>query len=191
MYRFAVLLAGLAACGGVDNRPKNLDFITGAILNPNCAAAQCHSAFRRQAGDEFDTPAAARRSLLTYGPLQIQNGCQPFPQACDATLIKSITVGLQSVLEPSVTNVRMPFDGPLANADVALIQDWISEGWDKMNPETNGEGPFGAQCLPFDDSGNPQDVCGLDGNVHSCGTDGNIGDIVKVCTSRCDGGACP
>jgi hypothetical protein len=191
MLRFVGFVACLAACGGADDRPKNLEYITGAILEPTCAVAQCHSAFRRQAGDEFDTTTAARVSLITYGHLQIQNSCQPYPQECDATLIKSVTVGLQSVLDPSVTNVRMPFDAPLPNEDVALMQDWIAEGWDTMNPATNGEGPFGAQCIPIDDSGNPQNACALDKNVHACTPEGNIGALIKVCTSTCAAGACP
>jgi hypothetical protein len=188
MFRHVVLFACLAACGGVDDRPKNLEYITGAILIPTCSAAQCHSQFRQWAGDEFDTTTAARRSLIDYRHVIPQNSCLPYPQVCDATLIISVTKGLQSVVDPSYGIVRMPYDAPLPNVDVALIQDWIAEGVDKTNTTTNGEGPIGAQCVPEENSGN---ACALDGNVHACTPEGNIGGLVKACTSACANGACP
>src|SRR5438045_1803927 len=66
MHRLALAGALLAsACGSAtDDRPPTLDFITETILAPSCATAQCHSAFAREVGDEFDTPAAARRSIV-------------------------------------------------------------------------------------------------------------------------------
>ena len=63
---YGVLLA--SACGSAtDDRPATLDYITETILAPTCATAECHSDFKRQVGDQFDTPAGARRSIVANG----------------------------------------------------------------------------------------------------------------------------
>ena len=51
----------------------------------------------------------------------------------------------------------MPYDGPMPDADILLIQKWISLG------------ALGAQCYP-----DGVNVCGPDENVHACDDDGNL-----------------
>jgi cytochrome c551/c552 len=133
MHRLVLASALLAACGSADDRPPTLDYIVENILAPSCAAAQCHSAFRQQVGDQFDTVAAARRSIVV-------NGLVHFPdEVADPShslLIRVLTVGATSVLDPSIGNVRMPYDSAIPDADVELIAAWIAGG------------AHGAQCLP-------------------------------------------
>src|SRR5437879_5693341 len=120
MFRLASVLAALAACGtSTDDRPATLSYITEAILQPDCATAECHSSFRQQVGDVFDTIKAARRSIVA-------NGLVVYPDDAampgQARLVQAITVGLPSILEPGYGNVRMPYDAPMPNEDVQLIK---------------------------------------------------------------------
>src|ERR1051325_3292537 len=74
----AALLGG--ACGTTDDRPRTLRYITQTILAPTCAIAQCHSAFKQEVGDEFDTIEAARRDGNSSGgrhPAQKPGGDVP------------------------------------------------------------------------------------------------------------------
>lgn len=121
-------LAG-AACGGTDDRPRTLAYITEAILVPTCAAAECHSAFKQAVGDQFDTVDATRRSI-------VDNGLVAPGDPADSLLIQSLTTGVPSILDPGGADVRMPFDAPIPDADVQLISAWIEAG------------AAGAQCLP-------------------------------------------
>ncbi len=46
----------LAACGAEDyQRPRTVEYITQAILAPNCGNVQCHSALSHEANYKFDT----------------------------------------------------------------------------------------------------------------------------------------
>lgn len=158
------LLGGAAgACGVTDDRPPTLEYITDTILMPTCAAAQCHSAFKMEAGDEFDTVDATRRTIVVNGLVELGS-----PRA--SFLYNSITIGETSVINPGTT-VRMPFDAPMPDADVALIGTWITNG------------APGAQCLA-NDQGNGCSVTGPSGgklyHVVKC-VDGNIGDLVMDC----------
>ncbi|HSS03183.1 MAG TPA: hypothetical protein VLM79_39240, partial [Kofleriaceae bacterium] len=57
-------VAALAGCSQTDNdRPATLQYITEAILQPNCAQDVCHSSYTRAKGYAFDTVAAARASM--------------------------------------------------------------------------------------------------------------------------------
>jgi hypothetical protein len=167
------LLIGLLAvggCGSTDDRPRTLEYITDTILAPTCAVAECHSAFKMEVGDQFDTVKAARRSMVANGLLNYSSDEGP----AGSTLILSMTVGVPSLLDPP-TRVRMPYDGPMPDADIALIEAWIAEG------------AHGAQCAP-NDAGN-----GCSATTVGTGTagvttfhvvkcaDGNIGDLVMDC----------
>jgi hypothetical protein len=172
MYRLALFAALLAACGSAtDDRPATLEYITETILAPTCALAECHSAFKQQAGDVFDTPESVRRSIVLNGlayPFERDN-------PSDADLIKSLTIGLPSVIDDSRGLVRMPFVQPMPDADIDLIARWIADGVP------------GAQCLP-----NPQNrgceivqqaaggVIVTRYNVVEC-NDGNYGALVQMC----------
>jgi len=129
-----VLIGALfaAACGATDDRPRTLAYITETILEPTCASAQCHSAFKRAVGDQFDTLEATRESIVV-------NGLVVYPddvaRPTGSLLFRTLTVGGPSILDPGSGNVRMPYDAPMPDADVELIRAWIEEG------------AKGAQCL--------------------------------------------
>ncbi|HEX3758542.1 MAG TPA: hypothetical protein VHW23_07530 [Kofleriaceae bacterium] len=164
----ALLASASGACGATDDRPRNLEYITQTILAPTCAAAECHSAFKMEVGDEFDTVDAARRTILN-------NGLVSPGDPSGSTLVQSITVGVPSILDPmSQTIVRMPFDSPMPDADVALIEAWIQDG------------AAGAQCLANDQgNGCSTTTNGATRTYHvvKC-VDGNIGDVVMDCPGK-------
>jgi len=157
----ALLGSAAGACGVTDDRPRTLEYITQTILEPTCAAAQCHSAFKREVGDEFDTVEATRQSIVVNGLVT--------PGDPNSYLIQSLTIGVRSMFGSNM--VRMPFDAPMPDADVALIRAWIAEG------------ARGAQCLA-NEQGNGCSITGTSPNrvfhVVQC-VDGNIGPVVMDC----------
>jgi hypothetical protein len=161
------LLAG--ACGNaMDDRPATLDYITETILAPSCATAECHSAFKRQVGDVFDTPAAARRTIvanqLVAYPDDVADPARSF-------LVTTLTVGSPSILRPDSGNVRMPYDAAMPDADIQLIEAWIAGG------------ARGAQCEPNAEHRGCLATHVLDHTEYAvveC-VDGNIGAVVTVC----------
>src|SRR5690242_19476260 len=82
MYRLLFLAAGvLAGCGTIecdedtytctggdnnmDDRPLTLEYVQVTVLRPNCANAQCHSAFSYTSQYRFDTIAHTQDSLVS------------------------------------------------------------------------------------------------------------------------------
>jgi hypothetical protein len=170
MHRLVVAALVLAACGSTtDDRPQTLPYITEAILRPTCGVTQCHSQFRQELGYVFDTVASARESIVGLNLVTIPDD-QAMPD--QSRLLRSIEVGLPSVLSPGSGNVRMPYDAPMPNEDVELMRMWIRSG------------ASGAQCLPG------IDVCEAK-EVHACDSDGNL-DVVPIqtCSGNCLNGAC-
>jgi len=118
MMRLVVAALALAACGTtIDDRPKTLEYVTVAILQPSCAAAQCHSSFRRAEDFAFDTVEEARDSMLTYPQLVVVD--EPENSLLYQVLIAPGGDG---------PTPRMPYDQPMSDLDVALIHDWIATG---------------------------------------------------------------
>jgi hypothetical protein len=111
MHRLVLVGAiALAACTQSDNdRPATLEYVTEAILQPNCGQYDCHSSFRRETGYAFDTVEEAKKSLSG-----IVISTDP-----DASL-------LYNVLTRQI--MRMPYDSPLPDKDIALIRTWITDG---------------------------------------------------------------
>lgn len=176
MHRFVLLGALVAnACGSAtDDRPLTLEFITETILAPSCGTAECHSAFRAQVGDVFDSPAAARRTIVA-------NGLVRFPyevtDPSSTLLVRVLTVGAPSLLGSGT--VRMPYDAPLPDADVELIRAWVAAGVP------------GAQCEPSAQNLGCQtravSTGGLVDEVVEC-VDGYVVRVVQTCANnqRCD-----
>jgi len=161
------LLAG--ACGNViDDRPATLEYITETILAPTCATAECHSAFRRQVGDVFDTPAATRRTI-------VGNGLVAYPDdmadPARSFLITTLTVGSPSILNPGSGNVRMPYDAAMPDADIRLIEAWIAGGALGAQCEANAEGRGCRATRVLDHT---------EYAVVEC-VDGNVGAVVTAC----------
>lgn len=109
----------LAACGASeDDRPRNLDYITTAILVPSCAAAVCHSSFRQEAGLAFDSVDGARTTFQADPKLIAPVGDEP---SAPPGLVLNLTVE-----QPGAP--RMPYDAPLPDVDIAVIEDWLRAG---------------------------------------------------------------
>jgi hypothetical protein len=108
MFRLVVAAAlASAACSQTDNdRPATLQYVTEAILQPNCAQDVCHSSYTKTKGYAFDTVAAAKQSLQ-----MLVNPDEP-----ESSL-------LYTVLTRQVK--RMPYDAPLPQKDIDLILRWI------------------------------------------------------------------
>jgi hypothetical protein len=176
MNRFVLsgaLLAG--ACGSAtDDRPSTLDYITETILAPTCAAAECHSAFKREVGDQFDTPAAARLSIVANGLVLFPDDTKDPASVSSSFLIRTLTVGTPSILSPGSGNVRMPYDAPMPDGDIELLKAWISAG------------AHGAQCVANAQGEGCQveDVAGVPVfRVVTC-VDGDAVAVVKTCPAN-------
>ena len=99
----------LAACTQTDNdRPRTLQYVTEAILQPNCAQDVCHSSYSRTKGYAFDTVAAAKQSLQIPGLVS--------PSDPESSLLYTV------LIRPVK---RMPYDAPLPQKDIDLILRWI------------------------------------------------------------------
>ena len=169
MPRLVLVAALLGACGSeVDDRPATLEFITETILAPSCAVAQCHSAFKRQVGDQFDTVEATRVTMVANGLVIEANASDPLT----SYLVQSLTVGVTSLLDPEDGLIRMPYDSPLPDADIELIKRWIAGGI------------HGAQCVPNAEGRGCQTFIDVDGRratrVVEC-VEGDVGDTIAVC----------
>ena len=170
MIRLCWLAGALAACGtSTDDRPATLQYITEAVLAPDCGSAPCHSTFTQQVGDVFDTIKGARKSM-------VDNGLVVYPDdtanPMQARLVQAVTVGLPSILAPGSGNIRMPYDAPMPTEDIQLIKRWIASG------------ALGSQCVPEEGS-----VC-VGNKLTACDSDGNLGATIMVCTNACSEGAC-
>jgi len=121
---FAFVAFGLTACGvDEDDRPKTLEYVTAAVLAPNCGNAQCHSSFRRAEDYAFDTIEETRITIQTYAGLVIAGDAE-------SSLLYRVLVSDGG--ENQVP--RMPYDQPMADKDVRLIYDWIDRGAAGVTP---------------------------------------------------------
>jgi hypothetical protein len=174
MKRF--VLAGAlvaAACGtATDDRPRTLEYITRAILAPSCATAECHSAFRAQVGDVFDTPEATRRTIVANHLVRYPD---EIADPSSTLLVRVLTVGATSLLDPASGNVRMPYDAPLPDLDIELIAAWIADGIPGAQCTPNDVG-LGCQVRNVTVMGQTRVV----NEVVEC-PDGNVGRLIQTC----------
>ncbi|HEY4177746.1 MAG TPA: hypothetical protein VGM90_12960 [Kofleriaceae bacterium] len=112
------LLAAASGCGSdTDDRPQTLEFITQTILAPSCATANCHSSFTQAEGVILSNVDDARTTLRNYvspGDVSTDDG--------------GLLCYLLSPGGKDAPCKRMPYDAPLANADINLIYLWIQSG---------------------------------------------------------------
>jgi len=174
MHRLAYLALLCGACG-VDDRPLTIAYVTESVLAPNCGAAQCHSAFSANYTDVFDTVEGARATIVDHNLLSFDSAALD-PPAYDpanptqAHLIVTITSPTGYI--PAIG--RMPWDAPLPQQDVELLERWIAAG------------APGAQCDPFFDL-----ACNND-RLMSC-NDWNFGNVIEDCAAaglHCSAGGC-
>lgn len=166
----AELEAGDPKCG----RPLELEYITVAILAPSCGQAQCHSRFRQAGGLSFSNPEDARRSLVLPNAAPLlsftSEKFDPLSTGGPPNLIRWVTE-----IDPFGTGIgRMPFDAPLPNRDIDLLEVWIRAPRAAVDSNGNtivapGGSARGAQCNPelfggFACRGTEKVRCNSDGN---------------------------
>jgi hypothetical protein len=155
-----------------DDRPATLKYITETILTPTCASAECHSSFTREVNDQFDSVAATRRSVVANGLVLFPDDTVDADAATNSYLVRSLRVGNPSLLDPGSGNIRMPFDAPMPEADIRLIEKWI------------GDGAHGAQCEPTAQNLGCGFITDAKGKVTfqvvEC-VDGDVGKVVETC----------
>lgn len=152
MQRLAMVALVLAACGTTDDqRPRNLDYITEAILAPSCGAATCHSSFKIADGFAFDTVAATRATFQSDEALILSKG-DSADDPSTSGLVLSLTLEQEDA-------PRMPLNAPLADADIALIEDWIGFGAPgTCNGLSACLGPYALPCQDVKTHSNPNTV---------------------------------
>jgi hypothetical protein len=147
----------VAACAEDDyERPPTVEYITEAILIPSCAPAQCHSTFAQAEGFSFSTVDESRHAVIDLVAGAVE----------DFNVGTAENAELYQVLVRRVD--RMPFDQPLANADIALIREFIERGAQH------------AQCRPSDGA----QQC-LGDKIATCGDDFNFQQpAIEDCKAR-------
>jgi hypothetical protein len=122
-----IMLLGLAGatagCGSAtDSRPATWSYVSTAILQPNCATANCHSALAQRASVDLSTRAAGYHSLVdrkfVITPADVPSLTD------DQRVERSQVINLMH----AQGNLRMPPDMPLPETDIQLVASWIRAG---------------------------------------------------------------
>jgi hypothetical protein len=125
---FLVFLAGAVVGCGVpgDDRPADWQYISAAIIAPNCATSSCHSPTTAAAGLDLSTAERGYTSLLT---LRLPN-----KKGSDVVRARTMVVPYRPAESRMIRMLRadganrMPPDRPLAEADIELIERWVLQG---------------------------------------------------------------
>jgi hypothetical protein len=107
-------LSGLAAgCGSTtDDRPARWSFIAPAIIEPSCATVSCHSSVAQRSGVILEPREVAYKNL--------HDRFLVVPGDKDTSEIVA--------LMRAEGSARMPPDFALPEADIELIERWITAG---------------------------------------------------------------
>jgi hypothetical protein len=113
-FLLVVAAAALIGCGSAtDERPAKWSFISATIIQPSCATVNCHSEVAQRAGVDLHDRASGFRDLVGRG------------------FVLPVDEMSRSALEYLMRgwgSLRMPPDQPLPDADIRLINQWISDG---------------------------------------------------------------
>jgi F420-0:gamma-glutamyl ligase-like protein len=122
---FAALAPALGCGIEIDNRPAQWSYIYPAIIEPSCATASCHSDFTRRAGVNLgDTDEAYYQMVARHF---VATCAVPAGGAADPTCLARIAGDSEVVhLMRADGASRMPPDFALPEADIQLIEAWIS-----------------------------------------------------------------
>jgi hypothetical protein len=141
----SVVLAIIAGCGEVDDRPATWSYISPAIFQTNCASTSCHGAAAAVSGLDFSTPDRGYTSLTdlwTWEVVAPDAGAPPSGVPCatvDGTFVcEQMLRPLVTPYDPAGSRVvnmlrardapRMPPDRPLTEPDIELVERWILNG---------------------------------------------------------------
>jgi hypothetical protein len=125
VFALAVSFVGLLGigCGGTnDPRPATWSYVSTAILEPNCATANCHSAIAARASVDLSDRKVGYTSLVDRKFV--------ISKAAAMSLTDDERVARSPVpnLMRAVGNLRMPPDQPLPEPDIVLFENWIRAG---------------------------------------------------------------
>ncbi len=122
-----VVLALVASgCGEEeDPRPARWSYIYPTLIQPACNTSGCHAKHTATFGFQLDTPEGAYIDLVG-GMFSGPN--QPFPPQSYVKPGRPDESRLLYLLRGDNVAYRMPPDGPLPEADIALIEKWILAG---------------------------------------------------------------
>ncbi|HEY6475453.1 MAG TPA: hypothetical protein VI456_02665 [Polyangia bacterium] len=116
----AVTAVAGTGCGGTkDDRPPQWSFISATIIEPSCATVNCHSAITHQGGVDLSNAQIGYETLVKNSGGMTFYVYPKYPQYSQLITLLNATGSL-----------RMPPDNPLPQADIALIEQWISDGAD-------------------------------------------------------------
>lgn len=113
----------LGACGGDEDRPATWSYISPAIIQPNCATSSCHSRGTAVSGLDLSTAKDGYETLF-YQTLAGNRSGLPRRLITRGNPTQSRVVNMLRAYGAA----RMPPDRPLAEADIALIEEWILSG---------------------------------------------------------------
>ena len=116
VFLAALLALGIsvgAGCGSsTDDRPADWSVIAATIVEPSCATVNCHSKISHQGGVDLHDRETGYYTLL--------NGFYVIPGSPGDSAVVSLMNAQGSM--------RMPPDVPLPEADIELIENWITSG---------------------------------------------------------------
>jgi hypothetical protein len=114
----AILVALAGGCGSAkDDRPARWSFISATIIEPSCATVNCHSSITHQGGVDLSARDIGYQTLVKNSGGKTFYVYAGLPQ--ESSLITLLN---------AVGSTRMPPDNPLPEADIQLIENWISDG---------------------------------------------------------------
>jgi hypothetical protein len=117
-------LVAAFACGGEDTRPATWAYISPMLIQPSCATSSCHGPGAAVAGLDLSTLNRGHDGLTKQEIAKRGKDPVARPLVIPFNPDQSRLVNM---LRARGAN-RMPPDRPFAEADIALVEEWILRG---------------------------------------------------------------
>ena len=132
---FLIAAISLAGCD-VSDHPADqtgvtLAYVTETILAPSCGTTECHSSFKAEAGDIYDTVAGAQATLANkdYGLVLTCDKLTPrLESPCLEAPANSYLITVITATTSNDERARMPLDQVMSRSDITTLADWIRDG---------------------------------------------------------------